>query len=134
MTRRIIILLLTLALGLPAVAQETTPESADTTGRNHSIRLIPIPDPLAPPTEVLSLRECLRLGLERNYDIRIVRNEERISDNNATAANAGKLPTIDLSAGYGSNVNRIHTSPRTGEATTDRGVYDGTFDAGVALN
>ena len=94
--------------------------------RDTSIRLIPIPDPQAPPTEVLSLRECLQLGLERNYDIRIVRNEERISDNNATAANAGKLPTIDLSAGYGSNVNRTHDSAhgrghdRQGALTTAR--------------
>ena len=75
-----------------------------------------------------------RKGLERNYDIRIVRNEERITDNDATAANAGMLPTIDLSAGYGSNVNRIRTTPREGDVTTAKGVYDGTFDAGVALN
>lgn len=94
--------------------------------------------PYRPPRraagEVLSLRECLEKGLERNYDIRIVRNEERITDNDATAANAGMLPTIDLSAGYGSNVNRIRTTPREGDVTTAKGVYDGTFDAGVALN
>ena len=37
--------------------------------------------------KVLSLKECLETGLEQNYDIRIVRNDERISSNNATVAN-----------------------------------------------
>ena len=97
-------------------------------------RIAPVPAAAPAAGEVLSLRECLEKGLERNYDIRIVRNEERITDNDATAANAGMLPTIDLSAGYGSNVNRIRTTPREGDVTTAKGVYDGTFDAGVALN
>ena len=48
----------------------------------------------------LTLRKCLEIGLEQNYDVRIVRNEERISDNDATAGNAGMLPEIGLSAGY----------------------------------
>ena len=43
----------------------------------------------------LTLRKCLEIGLEQNYDVRIVRNEERVSDNNATAGNAGMLPTVD---------------------------------------
>ena len=47
----------------------------------------------------LTLRKCLEIGLEQNYDVRIVRNEEQISDNDATAGNAGMLPTIGLSAG-----------------------------------
>ena len=53
--------------------------------------------------EELTLRKCLEIGLENNYDIRIVRNGERISDNNATAANAGMVPTIDFEAGYSFN-------------------------------
>ena len=95
-------------------------------------RITPVPAAAPAAGEVLSLRECLEKGLERNYDIRIVRNEERITDNDATAANAGMLPTIDLSAGYGSNVNRIRTTPREGDVTTAKGVYDGTFDAGAS--
>ncbi len=64
--------------------------------------------------ELQTLREYLEAGLERNYDIRIIRNEERISDNNATAANAGKLPTIDLSAGYTGRLDNDRTTPRGG--------------------
>ena len=106
MIRPILTLLLTVLAALPAAAQE-----------------------------VLTLQKCLEQGLERNYDIRIVRNEERITDNDATAANAGMLPTVDLSTGYtGALDNYRRTQPDTGDATTDRGIYDGTFDAGIAVN
>lgn len=64
--------------------------------------------------EELTLRKCLEIGLENNYDIRIVRNEERISDNNATAANAGMVPTIDFEAGYSGALDNERTTPREG--------------------
>ena len=61
----------------------------------------------------LTLRKCLEIGLEQNYDVRIVRNEERVSDNNATAGNAGMLPTVDLSAGYTGTLDNDRTvTPR----------------------
>ncbi len=83
----------------------------------------------------LTLRKCLETGLEQNYDIRIVRNEQRISDNNATAANAGMLPTVDLTAGYtGALDNYRRTEPATGAATTAHTIYDQTFNAGVAID
>ena len=47
--------------------------------------------------EVYSLRRCIETGLERNYSIRIIRNEQIVSENNATAGNAGYLPTADIS-------------------------------------
>lgn len=53
-----------------------------------------------------SLRECLRVGLDRNYEIRIVKNEERVDANNATWGNAGFLPTADLSAGFSGTTDR----------------------------
>lgn len=49
--------------------------------------------------EVFTLEQCIDTGLSRNYSIRIVRNEQTISENNATAGNAGYLPTLDAS-GY----------------------------------
>lgn len=93
----------------------------------------PVPDLAG--NEPLTLRRCLEIGLERNYDVRIVRNEERISDNNATPAAAGMLPTIDLQAGYGGTWdNRRTTTPRDDDPTTETGVYDQTANVGVAVN
>ena len=83
----------------------------------------------------LTLRKCLEIGLEQNYDVRIVRNEERISDNDATAGNAGMLPEIGLSAGYsGTLYNDRTTTPRDGDAVSESGVYDQTASVGLAVN
>ena len=55
--------------------------------------------------KVYSLQECIRIGLERNYSIRIVRNEEMQSKNNVTLGNAGYLPTVDLEGGFSGDIN-----------------------------
>ena len=39
--------------------------------------------------QVLTLKECLEEGLQNNYSLRIIHNEEQISKNNATLGNAG---------------------------------------------
>ena len=53
----------------------------------------------AQPAPVYTLKSCLEQGLLNNYSLRITRNEQQVSKNNATLANAGYLPTLDLSAG-----------------------------------
>lgn len=81
------------------------------------------------------MKSCLETGLEKNYSIRMVRNEEQVSKNNATPGNAGYLPTLDLSAGYSGNVNDTETEARaTGEKTKTTGVFDQTLNAGLNLN
>ena len=83
----------------------------------------------------LTLRKCLEIGLEQNYDVRIVRNEELIGDNDATAANAGMLPTVGLTAGYAGTLdNDRTTTPRDGDAVSESGVYDQTASVGLAVN
>ena len=82
-----------------------------------------------------TLKSCLETGLEKNYSIRMVRNEEQVSKNNATIANAGYLPTLDLSAGASGNINDTETQTRaTGETTKTTGVFDKTLNAGLNLN
>ena len=82
-----------------------------------------------------TLKSCLETGLEKNYSIRMVRNEEQVSKNNATIANAGYLPTLDLSAGASGNINDTETKSRaTGETTKTTGVFDKTLNAGLNLN
>ena len=106
MKKRLYIISILSALGIPAQAQYT-----------------------------YTLRQCLEEGLANNYSLRITRNEEQISKNNATLGNAGYLPTVDLTAGYtGTNDNSNSEARSTGEATKTRGIYDQTLDAGIDLN
>lgn len=84
--------------------------------------------------EVLSLQECIAIGLERNYSIRIVRNEQIISDNNATLGNAGYLPTVDLAGGFSGNVNNNHDRTFEGEKVKNNGVSNETANLGLNFN
>lgn len=85
--------------------------------------------------EALSLRSCLERGLENNYSLRITRNEEQVSKNNATLGNAGYLPTLDFSAGYSGSLENTTAKVRdTGETVKQNGIFDQTLNAGVNLN
>ena len=89
----------------------------------------------AQPAPTYTLKSCLEQGLLNNYSLRIVRNEEQVSKNNATLGNAGYLPTLGLSAGYKGTIDNTETKARaTGETTKDNGVFDQTLDAGINLN
>ena len=80
--------------------------------------------------EVYSLKQCIETGLERNYSIRIIRNEQLISDNNATQGNAGYLPTIDLSGGFSGTVNNNRNKLSDGTTEKENGVNSETGNIG----
>lgn len=85
--------------------------------------------------QVYTLKSCLEQGLLNNYSLRIVRNEEKVSRNNATLANAGYLPTLELSASYRGTLDNTETKLRaTGETVRENGVFDRVADAGIDLN
>lgn len=85
--------------------------------------------------QVFTLSKCLEIGLENNYSLRITRNEEQISKNNVTLANAGFLPTLDLSAGYDAQLNSNNSELRgTSDIQKTRNAFDQTANAGLDLN
>lgn len=81
-----------------------------------------------------SLKQCIETGLERNYSIRIIRNEQLISDNNATQGNAGYLPTIDLSGGFSGTVNNNRNKLSDGTTERENGVNSETGNIGLNVN
>jgi outer membrane protein TolC len=84
---------------------------------------------------VYTLKSCIKTGLENNYSILISRNEEQKSRNNATIANAGYLPTLDLSSRYSGTVNNTKSTLRTtNDIETNNSVFDNTLNVGLALN
>ncbi|WP_291582728.1 TolC family protein [Bacteroides sp.] len=85
--------------------------------------------------EVYTLKSCLEKGLQNNYSLRIIHNEEQVSKNNATPGNAGYLPTLDFSAGYKGTVDNTQTKVReSGETIKENGVFDQTINVGLNLN
>ena len=66
--------------------------------------------------------------------IRIIRNEQLISDNNATQGNAGYLPTIDLSGGFSGTVNNNRNKLSDGTTERENGVNSETGNIGLNVN
>lgn len=91
---------------------------------------------LAAQTEekVYSLKDCIEIGLERNYSIRIVRNEEQISSNNATPGNAGYLPIVDLSGGLNGTINNNRDKVADGMTEKTTGVNSETANVGLNMD
>ena len=85
-------------------------------------------------TRPSTLKECLEKGLQKNYSLRIIRNEEQMAANNATMENAGMLPSVSLSAGYSGSAYGNNTIPREGDMVKNRGVYDDGIDAGIDVS
>ena len=85
--------------------------------------------------QTYTLSQCLKKGLENNYSLRITRNEEEAAHNNATLANAGYLPTVDLGAGYNGSLSNNSTKLRsTGETEKAGNSFDNSLNAGVDIN
>lgn len=84
--------------------------------------------------EIYSLKKCIETGLEKNYSIRIVKNEQQKSKNNATPGNAGYLPTVDLSGEYSGDINNIRSSLTDGTVEKSNGISTETANAGLNLN
>ncbi len=84
--------------------------------------------------KILSLSECIQIGLEKNYALRVVRNQEEISNNNHTPGNAGFLPTLDLQGSYSGSLMDTKSESADGSKTSANSVNNNGIDAGLALN
>ncbi len=84
--------------------------------------------------EIYSLKDCIEIGLDQNYSIRIVRNEQQISENNATLGNAGYLPSLDLNGGFSGTINDTRNRLAEGGTEKTAGVNNETANVGVNMN
>ena len=83
----------------------------------------------------VSLDQLIEKGLQHNYQIRIARNEQQLSDNNATPGNAGMLPTLDVNGTFGGTEYNNAQYPADGSAATKTsGVSNSNLSAAVNLN
>jgi outer membrane protein TolC len=79
------------------------------------------------------LKECISIGLEKNFSILIAKNSEEIAGNNYTLGNAGYLPKLDLSGRYGGTYNDTKQNYTDGTSTSATGTNNTTATAGTTL-
>lgn len=84
--------------------------------------------------EQYDLKRCIETGLEQNYAIRIVRNEQQIANNNATWGSAGAMPTLDLNAGASADMDNTHRELKDGTSEGTNGATSEAVQVGLALN
>lgn len=84
--------------------------------------------------ERYSLKHCIEIGLEHNYSLRIIQNEETVASNNATLGNAGYLPTLDLSGGFSGSIYDNTYDYKDGTSEKTKGVNSETGNVGLNMN
>ena len=82
-----------------------------------------------------NLKSFIVKGLEQNFQIRMIRNEQKILENNTTLGNAGYLPVVDLNATAGGTENNTGLFPQDGSAAIKSSrVSNQNFSGGLDLN
>ena len=115
----------------PVRAENPTPQSGLPLTLNDLLEYMQ-PEVPSPDTKMLSLEECLKEAIERNYAIKIARNEREIAQNNHTAAPF--LPV--LSAGLDQSQERLSNRDvyRGSEPTVKQDYITNTYSADLSLD
>jgi len=80
-----------------------------------------------------TLKDCIKIGLERNFSILVARNNETISNNNYSIGNAGFLPTVDITTRYSGTLNNSTLNLNDGTQNIMNGVNNQTTNAAATL-
>ncbi|RFP65168.1 TolC family protein [Hymenobacter lapidiphilus] len=132
-SRSLLLPLLLLTTGLPALAQQPVlPSRRETTEKPQSKPQTEKPETVAaaPP---LTLAEAIRLGVEGNYTIRVSQQDMRVAENNVTRGNAGQLPVVN--GNFVRNFNRNNVRQESGarpEPSIANGAKSNQLQANVA--
>jgi outer membrane protein len=84
--------------------------------------------------QLITLQTSIDSALYNNLGLIIVRNEAAIADNNATKANAGMLPRVDLNAGTNYANNNLNQELSTGVEINKSGVSNKSFNGQLAVS
>lgn len=84
--------------------------------------------------ELLSTEEAIRQGLENNFDIRLIRQNARIAENNVNMGIGNFLPIVELNASQGYSITDSRQEYLSGEINDVVAAGADAFNAGAQLN
>jgi outer membrane protein TolC len=82
---------------------------------------------------VYGLKDCIAIGLDRNFSILVAKNNEAISKNNYSLGNAGLLPSLDLTGRQSGTLTNSTVNLVDGTKTTTDGIYNTTTNGSAVL-
>lgn len=84
--------------------------------------------------EVYDLSRCVVTGLEQNFAVKIVRNQEAIAENNYSRGTAGFLPVVTTTNRFGGNIATTTQNMNDGSQNISDGVHNTTGSAGITVD
>ncbi len=84
--------------------------------------------------EILNLDDAVKITLENNYAIRIVRKTAEIAKNSNHPGNAGMLPVLNASGSYNGTSNDINMEFASGDKIEQANNRSATSNAGVEMS
>ncbi len=84
--------------------------------------------------EIYDVQRCVLTGLERNFSVKVARNNSEIADNNVTRGNAGFLPTVTTTNRFGGNLTSTTQKMNDGSKKESNGIHNTTGSAAINFN
>ncbi|MDQ6472784.1 TolC family protein [Flavobacterium sp. LHD-80] len=83
---------------------------------------------------VLTIEDATRIALENNFEIRIAKNNSKISETNVTIGNAGILPNVAATVTDNNSVTNSSQTRQDGTTTSLDNAKNNSLTYGVGLN
>ncbi|MFH6991261.1 TolC family protein [Flavobacterium sp. FlaQc-48] len=83
--------------------------------------------------EVLTIEDAMKIALENNFEIKIAKNNSKISETNVTVGNAGMLPVATASITDNNNVTNSSQTRQDGTSTSLNNAKNNSLNYGVSL-
>lgn len=83
--------------------------------------------------EVLTIEDAIKIALENNFEIKIAKNNSKISETNVTIGNAGMLPSATASITDNNSVQNSSQTRQDGTSTSLNNAKNNSLNYGVSL-
>ncbi|MFH7015631.1 TolC family protein [Flavobacterium sp. FlaQc-47] len=83
--------------------------------------------------EVLTIEDAMKIALENNFEIKIAKNNSKISETNVTVGNAGMLPVATASVTDNNSVQNSSQTRQDGTSTSLNNAKNNSLNYGVSL-
>ena len=83
--------------------------------------------------EVLTIEEAMKIALENNFEIKIAKNNTKISETNVTIGNAGMLPVATASVTDNNSITNSSQTRQDGTSTSLDNAKNNSLNYGVSL-
>lgn len=84
--------------------------------------------------EILTIEDAVKIALENNYEIKIAKNDVKVSETNVSAGNAGMLPRATASVTDNNSIQNLNQTRLDGTKNSLNNAKNNSLNYGVALD